>query len=423
LDFDPRGFLLKLFHAAVEAAHPARCVAPNLPPHPRGRSIVVGAGKAAAAMAKAVEEHWTGDLSGLVITRYGHGASCRKIEIVEAGHPVPDEKGVEAAERMLRLVHGLRSDDLVLALISGGGSSLFALPVPGITLHDKQMVTRALLHSGAPISAINCVRKHLSAVKGGRLALAAQPARIVSLIISDVPGDDPAVVASGPTCPDPTTREEALAILSKYGIAVPERVSTLLKNAAAETPKPGHPAFAKVENRVIAKAKDALAVAAHAAETQGFRTLVLGDDIEGEARDVARAHAALALERRRDGSPLVIISGGETTVTVRGSGRGGRNSEYCLALAHALEGAAGVWAIACDTDGIDGTETNAGALIGPDTLARAGHSGANAEKALAENDAYGFFERLGDLVETGPTHTNVNDFRAILIRPEIGKPS
>jgi hydroxypyruvate reductase len=417
VDSDPRAFLLGLFHAGVRAASAAHCVPQNLPTPPRGRTLVVGAGKAAAAMAKAVEDHWQGPLSGLVITRYGHGVPCRAIEIVEAGHPVPDEAGLAAAKRMLALVQGLTKDDLVLALISGGGSSLFALPAPGITLDDKQAITRALLKSGTPIAEINCVRKHLSAVKGGRLALAAQPATVVSLIISDIPGDDPETVASGPTVPDSTTREQALAILHKYEIAIPPAVKTWLESPAAETPKPGHAAFAKGRSRIIARARDALAAAAGEAEAAGLSVIDLGDDIEGEARAVARDHAELALRYRAEKKSYVLISGGETTVTVKGNGRGGRNSEYLLALALALDGASGVWAIACDTDGIDGTETNAGAIIGPDTLARGTDLGADAKAALARNDAYGFFERLGDLVETGPTRTNVNDFRAILIRP------
>ncbi len=414
----PHVFLLGLFRAAVDAASAARCVPPNLPQVPRGRTVVVGAGKAAAAMAKAVEDCWTGDLSGLVITRYGHGVPCRFIEVVEAGHPVPDAAGWEAAERMLRAVGGLNADDLVLALISGGGSSLLALPAPGLTLADKQAVTRALLKSGAPIAEFNCVRKHLSAVKGGRLALAAQPARVVSLIVSDVPGDDPATVASGPTVPDPTTREEALAILGKYGIAAPDSVRVWLESPVSETPKPGDAAFARAENRVVARARDALSAAARVAEAAGCAVMDLGDAVEGEAREVARGHAALALNQARTGKPCLLLSGGETTVTVKGDGRGGRNAEYLLALAVALKGAAGIAAIACDTDGIDGTETNAGAIIAPNTLARARDAGLDAEAMLACNDAYSFFSALGDLVETGPTRTNVNDFRAILIQPD-----
>jgi hydroxypyruvate reductase len=329
---------------------------------------------------------------------------------------VPDKAGLAAAKRMLALVQSLTQDDLVLALISGGGSSLLALPAPGLTLADKQAVTRALLKSGARIAEINCVRKHLSAVKGGRLALAAQPAAVVSLIISDVPGDDPGTVASGPTAPDPTTREQALAILNRYDVDIPPAVKAWLENPASETPKPGHPAFARVQNRIIARARDALAAAAGEAEAMGFGVAPLGDAVEGEARLVARAHAELALRFSAEKQSCVLISGGETTVTVTGEGRGGRNSEYLLALALALDGAPGIWAIACDTDGIDGTETNAGAIIGPDTLARGETVGTNAQASLARNDAYGFFRSLGDLVETGPTRTNVNDFRAILVR-------
>ena len=362
-------------------------------------------------MAKAVEEHWDGPLSGLVLTRYGHGVACRNIGVLEAGHPVPDAAGLAGARRMLDMVQGLTEDDLVLALISGGGSALLALPAQGLTLDDKQTVTRALLKCGAPISEINCVRKHLSAVKGGRLALAAQPASVVSLIISDVPGDDPATVASGPTVPDATTREQAGAILRKYNIAVPERVRTSLDNPASETPKPGDAAFARVENRIVASARGSLNAAILIAQAEGMRVIDLGDDIEGEASEVARAHADLAC---RSAGPCVLISGGETTVTVRGAGRGGRNSEYLLALAIALNGAAGISAIACDTDGIDGTESNAGAIVTPDTLARAQAKGVDAAAMLAQNDAYGVFQALGDLVETGPTRTNVNDFRAIL---------
>jgi glycerate 2-kinase len=417
----PKALLRSLFQAAVDAAGAEHCVPANLPPPPSGRTVVIGAGKAAAAMAKAVETYWPADsvLSGLVITRYGHGVPCRAIEVIEAGHPVPDEAGVAAAERMLAAVQGLGEDGLVLALISGGGSSLFALPAPGVTLADKQAITRALLKSGAAISEINCVRKHLSAVKGGRIALAASPARVTSLIISDVPGDDPATVASGPTVADPTTREEALAILEKHGIAIPSSVRAWFESAASETPKPGDPAFARVDNRIVATARDALAAATRIAEQQGFRVIDLGDRIEGEARELAGVHAKLALRQAKESGRCVILSGGETTVTVRGQGRGGRNAEYLLALALALDGAPGISAIACDTDGIDGTETNAGAMIAPDTLARAKALGIDAWAMLSDNNAYGFFEKLGGLVETGPTRTNVNDFRAILILPPL----
>lgn len=405
--------LLKdLFSTAVAAADPALRVPPFLPEQPKGRTLVVGAGKASAAMALAVEDHWTGPISGLVITRYGHGAPCKKIEIVEASHPVPDASGRDAALRIGELVKGLTPDDLVLCLISGGGSALLAAPAPGLTLEDKQNVNRQLLSCGAPISEMNCVRKHLSALKGGRLAAAAFPAQIVSLVISDVPGDDPAIVASGPTVPDPTTREDALAILHKYKFDLPAHVWAFLETPAAETPKPGDPRFAKVRTEMIAAPAQSLAAAAKIAAEAGYRVIDLGDRIEGEARDVARAQAAQALATK---GPAVILSGGETTVTLKGKGRGGRNAEYALALAIALDGKANISAIAGDTDGIDGSEDNAGALVRPDTLARAKAKGIDAAAYLANNDAYSFFAGIGDLVVTGPTRTNVNDFRAILI--------
>ncbi len=415
------GLLRALFDAAVDAAGAQYCVPPNLPPPPKGRTVVVGAGKAAAAMAKAVEDNWPADppLSGLVITRYGHGVPCRTIQVIEAGHPVPDAAGLAAAERMLAAVRGLGENDLVLALMSGGASSLLALPAPGLKLTDKQIVTKELLKSGAPISELNCVRKHLSAIKGGRLALAAAPARVVSLIISDVPGDDPATIGSGPTVPDPTTRQEALAVLEKRVFAMPRAARAWLDDPASETPKPADPAFAQVDNRVIATAQASLDAAGRMAALHQLEVINLGDRIEGEAREVARSHAHLALHHAKEGKPCVLISGGETTVTVKGHGRGGRNAEYLLALAVALAGAPGISAIACDTDGIDGTETNAGAIIGPDTLARASALGLNARVMLSNNDAYTFFEKLGDLVVTGPTRTNVNDFRAILIQPSL----
>lgn len=412
---DKRGLLRQLFDTAVEAAHPKYSVPRHLPPPPKGRTIVVGAGKGAAAMAEAVEAHWQGPLSGLVITRYGHGANCRTIEVVEAGHPVPDLAGQEAAARILSLVKGLKEDDLVLCLISGGGSSLMAVPAEGLTLAAKQEVTRALLKSGAPISGINCVRKHLSGVKGGRLALAAYPAKVVSLIVSDVPGDDPSIIASGPTSAAPTTAKDARAVLKEYGIDPPQSVSAWLASAACETPKPGDARLARVENRVIGSAMASLNAAARQAEAAGYTPTVLGDRIEGEARAVAREHAAFALRLLADGKAHALISGGETTVTVKGRGRGGRNAEYLLALAIALDGNARISALACDTDGIDGSEDNAGALLTPDTLARAKTLGLNPTAMLDNNDAYGFFKKLGDLIITGPTRTNVNDFRVTLI--------
>jgi hydroxypyruvate reductase len=419
MHIDSRLFLADLFAAAVRAADPAACVPRHLPPPPKGRTLVIGAGKAAAAMARAVERHWPGELSGLVVTRYGHGVPCERIEVVEASHPVPDEAGQKAAARMLALVGELTSDDRVIALISGGGSALLALPFDGITLAEKQQMNRALLNSGASISEMNCVRKHLSAVKGGRLAAAAYPARLLTLAISDVPGDDPAVIASGPTVADPTTCADALAVLDKYRIALPPPVDGLLRSGLSETPKPGDVCFAHGETRVIATAQGSLAAAADAARAGGVAPLILGDAIEGEAREVAKVMAGIAKSCARHGvparPPCVLISGGETTVTVRGKGRGGRNAEFLLALAVALKGHPGIHALAGDTDGIDGCEDNAGAILAPDTLARAHALGLDAQARLADNDGYGFFAALGDLVVTGPTRTNVNDFRAILI--------
>ncbi len=418
---EPKAFLRNLFEAAVAAADPLRCVPAHLPAAPRGRTIVIGAGKASAAMARAVEDNWPGPLSGLVVTRHGALVPCRKIEIIEAAHPVPDARGRAAAARILELARSAGADDLVLCLISGGGSALLALPAEGVTLEDKQAVNRALLKSGASISEMNCVRKHLSAIKGGRLAAAAAPAHVVTLLISDVPGDDPAVIASGPTVPDPTTYALARAVVEKYGIAVPETVRRRLADARDETPKPGDPVFAHGEVRMAAAPIASLEAAADAARAAGVAPVILGDAIEGEAREVATVMAGVARAARRHGhpapAPVVLLSGGETTVTVRGSGRGGRNAEFLLALAVALQGEAGVHAIACDTDGIDGSEDNAGALIGPDTLARAAAQGLDPKARLADNDAYGVFAALGDLVVTGPTLTNVNDFRAILVLP------
>lgn len=419
MSFDAEALLRQMFVAAVAAVDPARCVAPRLPDPPAGRTVVVGAGKAAAAMARAVEDAWPAALSGLVITRYGHGLPCRHVEVLEAGHPVPDAAGRAAAARMLEQVRGLAPTDLVLALISGGGSALTALPAPGVTLEDKQQITRALLRSGAAIQEINCVRKHLSAFKGGRLGLAAHPARVVTLAISDIPGDDPSAIASGPTVADPTTRQEAAKILARHAIDVPAAVAAWLDSPAAETPKPGDPRFAGCEMRIVATAYGALSAAAAVARHAGVTPLVLGDAIEGEAREVARVMAAMAMSCHRHGvparPPCVLISGGETTVTVRGSGRGGRNSEFLLALALALDGALWIHALACDTDGIDGSENNCGAVLRPDSLARAAVAGASGADCLARNDAYAFFKALGDLVVTGPTRTNVNDFRAILV--------
>ena len=416
--------LRRLFDAALAAADPARAVAGHLPSPVSGRTVVVGAGKASAAMARAFETHWPGSLAGLVVTRRGHTVPCQRIEIVEASHPVPDAAGEGAARRILDLADSLGRDDQLVCLISGGGSALLALPAPGLTLADKQSVTRALLRSGATIGEINTVRKHLSAIKGGRLAAAAAPATVVTLAISDVPGDDPAVIASGPTVPDPTSFADAQAVLAKYRIQKPAAVIAHVAAAAAETPKPGDPIFERCRFELIASPQQALAAAADAALASGVTPIVLSDRIEGEARDVALVHAAIAQQLRagefRIGHdsvalPAVLLSGGETTVTVRGGGRGGRNTEFLLALAAALDGTPGISAIACDTDGIDGTEDNAGAIVYPDSVARAAKAGIAVREALARNDGYGFFAALGDLVTTGPTLTNVNDFRAILV--------
>ena len=415
-----RQLLMSMFRAAVAAADPMRIVPPHLPARPRGRTLVIGAGKASAQMARAVELSWKEPVEGLVVTRYGHKVPTDRVEIVEAAHPVPDQAGLDAAARMLRLVQGLSPDDLVLCLISGGGSSLLPLPVAGLTLSDKQQVNRALLRSGASISEMNCVRKHLSAIKGGRLGVACAPARVVTLLISDVPGDDPSVIASGPTVPDPTTCADALAILRKYSIAEPAAALEHLRRGNDETPKPGDPRLAGAEAILIGAPQASLEAAATVAQAAGVTALILSDAIEGEARDVALVHGAIARQIASHGqparAPCVLLSGGETTVTVRGKGRGGRNAEFLLALTIALDEHPRVHAIACDTDGIDGTEDNAGAIAGPDSLARAAALGLRAKDFLADNDGYTFFSRLGDLVVTGPTLTNVNDFRAILIR-------
>ncbi|MDG5496056.1 glycerate kinase [Niveispirillum sp. BGYR6] len=407
-----------LFEAALAAASPASCLPPHLPPPPKGRTLVIGAGKAAAAMAATVEQHWPGSLSGLVITRYGHGVPCSAIRVVEAAHPVPDAAGIRATREMLDLLSGLTTDDLVLCLLSGGGSALLAAPAPGLTLADKQAVTRALLRSGATIAEMNCLRKHLSAVKGGRLAQMAAQARTVTLLISDVPGDDPSTIASGPTLADPTTRQQALAILERYKITAPPAVLAWLADPASETPK-GPDALPSGHHRIIATPAAALEAAAARARELGLTPLILGSDIEGDAGEVARHHAATVREILRGENniarPCVLLSGGETSVTVRGQGRGGRNAEFLLALAVELAGQRSVHALAADTDGIDGSEDNAGAWIDPDILHRAEQAGLSATSLLANNDAYSFFKAMNCLLMTGPTRTNVNDFRAILI--------
>ena len=408
----PNDLLRAMFDAAVAAAQPDLCVPAHLPSPPKGKTVVVGAGKASAAMARTLETHWSGPLEGLVITRYGHAVPCERIEIIEAAHPVPDAAGHDAATRILEFVSGLTADDLVIALISGGGSSLLTVPAPGLTLADKQAVNTALLHSGAPIDAMNCVRKHLSAIKGGRLARAADPARLEALIISDVPADDPAIIASGPTVPDPTRFADARAVIENYGVSVPATVQAHLAAATDESPKPGDPCFATTSTHLIATPAMALGAAAEVARDAGYTVDLMGDTVEGEARIVAAEHA----RRAREAAPgTIVLSGGELTVTMSGEGRGGPNAEYALALALALDGATGIYAMACDTDGIDGSEDNAGAHIGPDTLARTAATGTNPSAALVANDSYAIFSAIGDLVMTGPTYTNVNDFRAILI--------
>ena len=408
-----------MFDAAIAAALPDKTLPPFLPKPPKGRTLVIGCGKAAGSMARAVEDHWPGELSGMVVTRYGYNVPTKRIEVVEASHPVPDEAGRKAAERMLNMVQGLSADDLVLFLVSGGGSALLSLPAPGLTLADKQAINKALLKSGANITEMNCVRKHLSAVKGGRLAAACAPAKVITLAISDIPGDDPAVIASGPTVADATTFQDALAILEKYRISEPKAVVDHLRAAKEETPKPGDPRLAKAELHMVAAPQMSLEAAAEVARKAGVTPVILGDAIEGEAREVAIVHAGIARQVKRHGQPAgmpcVLLSGGETTVTVRGKGRGGRNAEFLLALAVALGGEAGIHALAGDTDGVDGTEDNAGAVVTPDSLANAAARNLDAKKMLADNDGYSFFSGLGDLVVTGPTLTNVNDFRAILI--------
>ena len=428
----PRQFLAYLFEVAVRRALPLHNTAEFLPSPPRGRTLVLGAGKAAGAMAHAVEALWPAQaaLQGLVVTRYGHTpprpAGLReRIEIVEAAHPVPDAAGLAAAERMLAMTQGLTPDDLVLCLISGGGSALLTLPADGLTLPEKQAINQALLASGANITEINCVRKHMSRIKGGRLAVACSPAQLLTLAISDVPGDDASVIASGPTVPDATSCADALAILIRYKISVPQRLTEMLSSGALETPKPGDPAFDKTQVKLIATPRQSLQAAADAARAAGIAAYILSDEMEGESREVGKVHAALARAVARHGQPFekpcVILSGGETTVTVRpkpmgaARGRGGRAGEFCMGLAQALQGQAGVYSLAADTDGIDGVQDNAGAWVDPATLSKALAAGMKLEDYMDRNDAYGYFAGLGDLFITGPTFTNVNDFRAVLI--------
>ncbi len=424
---DPRAFLRALYDAAVARALPAENTAAWLPPPPKGRTVVIGAGKAGGAMAAAVDALWPAGapLSGLVVTRYDHvppayRARPGRIEVVEASHPVPDEAGRQAAARILALAQGLTADDLVLCLVSGGGSALLSLPAPGLTLEQKQEINKALLKSGAAIDEMNCVRKHLSAIKGGRLAALCAPARVVTLLISDVPGDAPEVIASGPTVPDSTTCADALAILARYGIPLPAAARVGLETGSFETPKPGDPRFAGHQVHMIATPQQSLEAAAALARRAGLEAHILSDEIEGESREVGKVHAALARAVARRGAPFakpcVILSGGETTVTVKAKGgRGGRATEFLLGCAIALQGEPGVHVLAADTDGIDGVEDNAGAIVTPDTLVRAAAKGLKAQDYLDRNDAYNFFAPLGDLVVPGPTFTNVNDFRALLV--------
>jgi hydroxypyruvate reductase len=415
---NPQRLLRAMFDAALAAADPLVLMRPYLPEPPRGRTVVVGAGKASASMARAVEAAWPGELEGLIVTRYGYAVPCERIEIVEAAHPVPDSAGAEAARRIVDLVSGLGRDDLVIALISGGGSSLLALPADGVTLADKQQLTAALLRSGAPIEQVNLVRKHLSAIKGGRLATAAYPARVVGLLISDVPGDDPAVIASGPTVAETSSPADARAVLDRYGIDSPPSVTAYL-SWSPSCPGKEDPRLALTHNTIVASPQLSLEAAAEVARQAGVATLILGDSLEGEARDLGVVLAGIAKQVRRHGQPIarpcVLLSGGETTVTVRGTGTGGRNVELLLSLAIALRSAPDVYALACDTDGVDGQAEVAGAWIGPDTLRQAREAGLSAQRALDDNDAHPFFAAVGNQVLTGPTYTNVNDFRAVLI--------
>ena len=421
---DPRQLLLQSFQAAVAAADPLKILPAHLPKPPKGKTLVVGAGKAAAAMALAVEQHWPGDapLSGLVITRYQHGLLTNRIKVIEAGHPVPDESGEAAAKEIFRLTKSLGKDDLLLVLVSGGGSSLLALPAAGISMQELKATTRELLRCGAPIQDINTVRKHLSAIQGGRLAAVCK-ASILALVISDVTGDDPTHIASGPCSPDPTTYQDALAVFVRYGVHAPATVIAHLERGVrgeiAETPKPGSKHFQRVQTRLIATAQQSLRAAAQFFERYHVPAVILGDSVTGEAAEVAKVYAALVRQIKAlgapFGTPVALISGGECTVTIRGKGRGGRCSEFLLSLGIELDGMTGAWALAADTDGIDGSEDNAGALLCPDTLARADRLGIRAKKLLTENNGYSFFEKLGDLVVTGPTRTNVNDYRVILL--------
>lgn len=417
---DPKSFLVSIFNAAVSAADPEKTIRNHLPAKPKGRTIVIGAGKGSAQMAAAFERVWDGPIDGLVVTRYGYGARCERVEIIEAAHPVPDAAGLEASRRLLEKVRGLTSDDLVVALISGGGSALLPSPAPGLTLADEIAVNEALLASGAPIAAMNTIRKHVSTIKGGRLAAAAHPARVVSLVVSDIPGDNPALVASGPTVPDTGSREDALASIAAYGMKLPDAVMAHINSSAADAPRPDDPHFAGNEVHLIASAGVSLEAAAAEARRQGIEAVILSDSIEGEAREVGGVHAAVAREvathDRPFAKPVLILSGGETTVTLRAKGKGGRNSEFLLAFAIGIDGINGIHALAADTDGIDGSENNAGAFADGSTVSRMRAVGVDAKAMLAGNNAWTAFNAVGDLFVPGPTGTNVNDLRAILVR-------
>ena len=420
---NPHSILLDSYTAAIQAADPLQIVSPHLPPPPKGRTLVVGAGKAAAKMALAIEFHWPAfaPLDGIVMTRNGHSLPTDRIQVIEAGHPVPDDQGCLTAQDILSAVKTLSEDDLLLCLFSGGGSSLLSLPIPEISINELQQITSQLLKSGAEIQKINTVRKHLSQIQGGKLAANCQ-APINSLIISDVTGDDPTHIASGPTAPDPSTHGDALAILNHYCISIPKAAQDTLQHSKhTETPKPGDPIFNRVDNQIIANARSSLAAAEQFLNTSGIYTMMLGDTVTGEAREVAKVYAALVKEvchqPEKWSLPLALLSGGETTVTIKGNGKGGRNTEFLLSLAIELKGIAQVYALACDTDGIDGSQDNAGAVITPDTLTRAQQIGIDAQAILTNNDSYTFFEQLNDLVVTGPTLTNVNDYRIICIFP------
>ncbi|TPI30612.1 glycerate kinase [Mesorhizobium sp. B3-2-1] len=417
---DPKAFLTSIFNAAVAAADPERTIRDHLPARPRGRTIVIGAGKGSPQMAAAFEKVWDGPIEGLVVTRYGYGAQCERIEIIEAAHPVPDAAGLEASRRLLEKVRGLTADDLVVALISGGGSALLPSPAAGLTLADEIAVNEALLASGAPIAAMNTIRKHLSTIKGGRLAAAAWPAKVVSLVVSDIPGDNPALVASGPTVPDTGSREDALASISAYGMNLPDAVMAHIRSPGADAPDPDDQRFSRNEVHLIASAGVSLEAAAVEARRQGIEAVILSDAIEGEAREVGGVHAAIAREvatrNRPFQKPVLILSGGETTVTLRAKGKGGRNSEFLLAFAIGISGMDGIHALAADTDGIDGSENNAGAFADGSTVSRMRAAGVDAKAMLAGNNAWTAFNAVGDLFVPGPTGTNVNDLRAILVR-------